>query len=158
MPDICLGIPELLDIEAVHILDNRFSFVPSYSVSEEGSILKDCNEEEGQQEEVQRQIQLQLRQLERRLQEEGEVRVQAPGNPSPAAVAGAPEPEPRPQTKQPAELHITIFKSVCAICLEDISDGQRLGGLHGCTHMFHLQCVADWLKNTQSCPSCRTSA
>ncbi|KAK2997070.1 hypothetical protein RJ639_025324 [Escallonia herrerae] len=122
------------------------------------SILKECNEEERQQEEVRRQIRLQLRQLERGLQQEGEVRARALGNPSPTAVARAPEPEPRSQTKQPAELHITIFKSVCAICLEDISDGQLLGGLHGCTHVFHLQCVAHWLKDTPSCPSCRTFA
>ncbi|KAK3036969.1 hypothetical protein RJ639_030934 [Escallonia herrerae] len=54
----------------------------------------------------------------------------------------------------PQPLHVAIFSSTCAICLNDIEDGERLLGFEGCAHMFHMLCLQDWLKAGNTCPLC----
>lgn len=41
----------------------------------------------------------------------------------------------------------------CAICLGTIEPLQSV--TLGCTHVFHGQCITDWLWQKQSCPVCR---
>lgn len=43
----------------------------------------------------------------------------------------------------------------CQICLDDFSCGDKLHTLP-CSHVFHAECVAEWLKEKScSCPVCR---
>jgi hypothetical protein len=43
----------------------------------------------------------------------------------------------------------------CSICLEDVA----LGGMEtygpSCIHRFHLSCMREWVKQSDTCPSCR---
>jgi hypothetical protein len=43
---------------------------------------------------------------------------------------------------------------LCAICLEDLVDGEQLRTLK-CDHQFHTACVAQWLAIANHCPTCR---
>lgn len=42
----------------------------------------------------------------------------------------------------------------CVVCLEDMGAGQRVAVLP-CTHVFHEQCVKQWLGVCGTCPICR---
>ncbi|CAJ1958913.1 unnamed protein product [Sphenostylis stenocarpa] len=42
-------------------------------------------------------------------------------------------------------------KKRCAICFEDFVVGVRMA----CMHMFHKNCISEWLKIGHSCPLCR---
>ncbi|XP_074592219.1 RING-H2 finger protein ATL80-like [Curcuma longa] len=44
---------------------------------------------------------------------------------------------------------------LCAICLAEFMDGDRVRVLPQCGHGFHAVCVDMWLGSHQSCPSCR---
>lgn len=47
------------------------------------------------------------------------------------------------------------LKSVCAICLVDFEENDRVLTLE-CNHIFHESCAKEWLfKSTSSCPNCR---
>ncbi|QDZ24835.1 RING-type domain-containing protein [Chloropicon primus] len=42
----------------------------------------------------------------------------------------------------------------CSVCMEAFEEGDRIRELP-CGHMFHLECVDEWLKLHPSCPICR---
>ncbi|KAK2993177.1 hypothetical protein RJ640_030801 [Escallonia rubra] len=65
---------------------------------------------------------------------------------------------PQPQTikQQADEVRIILFNDVCAICSDDIKYGERCRALPNCSHMYHQQCLAEWLKINEDCPLCRT--
>ena len=49
----------------------------------------------------------------------------------------------------------------CSICLNDFSKAGRRGGaieeigLFDCNHVFHSNCINQWLNQHNSCPLCR---
>ncbi|KAL4598372.1 hypothetical protein ACB092_11G055300 [Castanea dentata] len=42
----------------------------------------------------------------------------------------------------------------CTICLEDFPVGSNVTCMP-CSHIFHRQCIVEWLKNSHYCPVCR---
>uniref|UniRef100_A0A0D9V790 RING-type domain-containing protein n=1 Tax=Leersia perrieri TaxID=77586 RepID=A0A0D9V790_9ORYZ len=46
---------------------------------------------------------------------------------------------------------------VCAICLGEFADGEKVRVLPRCGHGFHVRCVDTWLVSHDSCPTCRGS-
>ncbi|KAK2993176.1 hypothetical protein RJ640_030800 [Escallonia rubra] len=64
---------------------------------------------------------------------------------------------PQPQTikQQADEVRIILFNDVCAICSDDIKYGERCRALPNCSHMYHQQCLDEWLKINEDCPLCR---
>ncbi|KAJ4980857.1 hypothetical protein NE237_031694 [Protea cynaroides] len=55
-----------------------------------------------------------------------------------------------------ADEEATINKKDCSICLEYFQDGELCQILPLCEHVFHVECIAPWLKK-QTCPTCRTT-
>ena len=43
----------------------------------------------------------------------------------------------------------------CSICMEKFLEGDQIRELPGCGHIFHAECVTEWLKLQPSCPVCR---
>ncbi|CAN0839509.1 Probable E3 ubiquitin-protein ligase ATL44 [Linum grandiflorum] len=43
----------------------------------------------------------------------------------------------------------------CAICLEDYNVGEPCRIMPSCRHMFHVDCIDNWLNMKISCPLCR---
>ena len=42
----------------------------------------------------------------------------------------------------------------CMICFNSIQVGSKVGALPNCQHVFHTQCLKDWLKRRNVCPLC----
>ena len=49
------------------------------------------------------------------------------------------------------------IKDECAICIEEIQDGDKCKILQ-CNHVYHENCIKKWVvfKNKQTCPMCNT--
>ena len=45
-------------------------------------------------------------------------------------------------------------KRNCVICLEDFKSGEK-ATLLPCVHLFHKNCIKNWLKSKNSCPICK---
>ncbi|KAF3326468.1 E3 ubiquitin-protein ligase ATL6 [Carex littledalei] len=43
----------------------------------------------------------------------------------------------------------------CAVCLSEFADDESLKLLPGCCHVFHPECIDQWLENHTTCPVCR---
>ena len=48
-----------------------------------------------------------------------------------------------------------IRNKTCSICLNDFVDNENLIKLPECDHLFHNECIIDWLKMHLICPYCR---
>lgn len=44
---------------------------------------------------------------------------------------------------------------MCTICMIEIEDGDRVGALP-CNHLFHVDCLKEWIKRRNVCPLCQT--
>uniref|UniRef100_A0A5B7BIH6 RING-type domain-containing protein n=1 Tax=Davidia involucrata TaxID=16924 RepID=A0A5B7BIH6_DAVIN len=44
----------------------------------------------------------------------------------------------------------------CAVCLESFKEGEWCRSLPVCNHMFHENCVDNWLTKVPNCPICRS--
>ena len=45
----------------------------------------------------------------------------------------------------------------CAICLEELKEGDRCRVLSKCKHIYHIYCIDRWLLMESHCPLCRGS-
>ncbi|XVF20928.1 hypothetical protein REPUB_Repub12eG0046100 [Reevesia pubescens] len=45
----------------------------------------------------------------------------------------------------------------CAICLEELKEGDLCRILSNCKHLYHLSCIDRWLFKEPCCPLCRGS-
>eukprot|EP00227_Mantoniella_beaufortii_P000398 CAMPEP_0197606370 /NCGR_PEP_ID=MMETSP1326-20131121/44909_1 /TAXON_ID=1155430 /ORGANISM="Genus nov. species nov., Strain RCC2288" /LENGTH=748 /DNA_ID=CAMNT_0043174275 /DNA_START=271 /DNA_END=2514 /DNA_ORIENTATION=- len=45
----------------------------------------------------------------------------------------------------------------CSVCIEGFEDGDRLRMLPACAHVFHRECIDEWLAQHTTCPNCRAS-
>ncbi|KAG8825216.1 hypothetical protein FRC19_011892 [Serendipita sp. 401] len=43
----------------------------------------------------------------------------------------------------------------CAICLEDYKEADVCVRLPRCSHLYHKECIKEWLKTAKTCPVCR---
>ncbi|CAN8315050.1 unnamed protein product [Cochlearia groenlandica] len=44
-------------------------------------------------------------------------------------------------------------ETTCAICLDDLCEGTMK--LPNCRHRFHMECIGEWLTDSNTCPLCR---
>lgn len=65
-------------------------------------------------------------------------------------------PEPLQYYKAGLEATAAGSSDRCAICLEDFVDGESCR-VFECKHIFHVNCIDLWLKNSLTCPICRNS-
>ena len=47
-----------------------------------------------------------------------------------------------------------VAQDVCPVCLEDFGVNQKVC-LVSCNHMFHENCIVQWLRQKNTCPLCR---
>ena len=43
----------------------------------------------------------------------------------------------------------------CAICLEEFKRNDIIKEFYNCKHIFHKDCLKDWLKRSNTCPLCK---
>ena len=55
------------------------------------------------------------------------------------------------------ELEEAEDKKCCSICLNDYEDSEVVRVIPDCGHMFHKDCIDEWLRLHPTCPICRTS-
>lgn len=48
-------------------------------------------------------------------------------------------------------------KKCCSICLSDYKEPEVVRVIPDCSHMFHVDCIDEWLRLHPTCPVCRTS-
>lgn len=46
----------------------------------------------------------------------------------------------------------------CSICLEEYHGKDRVRSLAQCGHLFHAECIDQWLQKNNTCPMCRSSS
>ncbi|XP_060959452.1 uncharacterized protein LOC133030658 [Cannabis sativa] len=44
----------------------------------------------------------------------------------------------------------------CAVCLEEFGVGTKGARMPHCLHLFHVNCICNWLRKNLSCPVCRS--
>lgn len=44
----------------------------------------------------------------------------------------------------------------CSICIEEYEEDSTVAVLEKCNHMYHEQCISEWLKKSTLCPLCNT--
>ena len=46
--------------------------------------------------------------------------------------------------------------STCSICLDDFNSEKEIAFLD-CKHIYHMECIIEWINKDASCPLCRSS-
>lgn len=46
-------------------------------------------------------------------------------------------------------------EATCVVCCGDFEVGETLSELPGCSHLFHGECIKEWLERASNCPICR---
>ncbi len=54
-----------------------------------------------------------------------------------------------------SKLQAIRFNTNCAICYENYAEGDTLCSPEQCGHVFHKECLDNWLKCKKQCPTCR---
>ena len=52
-----------------------------------------------------------------------------------------------------------IFKTKfykCGICMDSFNDGEKINKLLSCQHIFHIDCLNQWIQTNKNCPLCDT--
>ncbi|PKU84291.1 RING-H2 finger protein ATL52-like [Dendrobium catenatum] len=44
---------------------------------------------------------------------------------------------------------------MCAVCLSEFEDGEKVRFLPECGHCFHVECIDKWFRRNSTCPMCR---
>ena len=53
------------------------------------------------------------------------------------------------------EVHPSFEKYIeCTICLVAFKNGEKVRVIPVCNHLFHEQCLEDWLRVRVKCPNC----
>lgn len=62
-----------------------------------------------------------------------------------------------------SSLPVTIYRQSevkeaidCAVCLTELTDGEKTRLLPKCNHKFHLECIDMWFQSQSTCPLCRS--
>jgi len=45
----------------------------------------------------------------------------------------------------------------CSVCIEQFEDGDVIKAMPTCQHVFHKDCIVEWLAQHSTCPNCRAS-
>ena len=45
----------------------------------------------------------------------------------------------------------TLFQ--CGICMDSFNENEKIKKLH-CDHIFHIDCMSQWLQTKKTCPFC----
>lgn len=48
-------------------------------------------------------------------------------------------------------------KENCSICFEELGDEKKEEYKLSCNHVYHRDCIAQWLSNNTTCPLCRAN-
>jgi hypothetical protein len=48
------------------------------------------------------------------------------------------------------------IKSECSVCSDDLEENE-FGIVPECKHVFHEECLLEWIKRKNTCPICRQS-
>jgi hypothetical protein len=48
-----------------------------------------------------------------------------------------------------------IGDQICSICRCDFGKGDEVSRLPSCNHLFHADCISEWLSRSHTCPVCR---
>jgi hypothetical protein len=62
-----------------------------------------------------------------------------------------------PWERRPSNSQQVDSKKQCPICLDDYGIGDEICSSpnHECPHVFHLECMSEWLMKRNECPLCR---
>ncbi|KAG2397509.1 RING-H2 finger protein [Vigna angularis] len=66
----------------------------------------------------------------------------------------------RAQSESVAEKSLAVVADAarqgdCAICLEEVGEGEAVKMIAYCKHVFHADCIDRWLEKQVTCPVCR---
>lgn len=49
------------------------------------------------------------------------------------------------------------LEDICSVCLAEFTGEDLVSQLHRCSHLFHLECIENWLHRSHfTCPLCRS--
>ena len=49
------------------------------------------------------------------------------------------------------------YQKECEICLDNFSNNNLIINMPKCKHVYHWECLKDWIKFRPNCPNCRSN-